>query len=79
DGHSFLYRTLVPIPLKEYNPSLMGRIRADRDAWLLDAAAANHRAWFRPRAGSDRGIWSPDGWADHLGRPHPLPLFFMAP
>jgi GNAT superfamily N-acetyltransferase len=57
DGHSFLYRTLVPIPLKEYNPSHMGRNAADPDAFLLAAAAANHRQWFRAR-GEPMGIWS---------------------
>jgi GNAT superfamily N-acetyltransferase len=35
----------------------MGRNAADRDAFLLDAVAANHRHWFRARGGSN-GIWS---------------------
>src|ERR1700755_2706521 len=48
-GHSFLYRTLVPIRLKEYNPSHMGRIQADRDGRLLQAVSENHRRWFRER------------------------------
>src|ERR1700761_6158941 len=51
------YRTLVPIHLKEYNPSHMGRIRADRDGRLLAAVAERHREWFRDRGGSN-GIWS---------------------
>jgi GNAT superfamily N-acetyltransferase len=42
-------RTLVLVPLKEYNPVLMRRSRADRDTELLRAVAANHRWWFRER------------------------------
>lgn len=43
----------------------MGRNAADRDAFLLDAVAANHRHWFRTR-GADGGIWSVRP-ADELG------------
>jgi len=35
----------------------MGRIGRDRDAFLLDAVAENHRRWFRARGGGG-GIWS---------------------
>jgi GNAT superfamily N-acetyltransferase len=59
------YRTLVPIPLKEYNPSHMGRFREDPDARLLAAVADNHRHWFRAR-GANNGIWSV-GRNDELG------------
>jgi GNAT superfamily N-acetyltransferase len=58
-------RTLVLVPLKEYNPSRMGRNQADRDARLLDAVADNHRRWFRAR-GEATGIWTL-GRADELG------------
>jgi GNAT superfamily N-acetyltransferase len=51
-------RTLVLVPLKEYNPSHMARNQADRDARLLDAVAANHRHWFRGRGDANGGIWS---------------------
>jgi GNAT superfamily N-acetyltransferase len=50
-------RTLVLVPLKEYNPSRMGRNQADRDARLLKAVADNHRRWFHAR-GEATGIWS---------------------
>lgn len=43
----------------------MGRNTADRDAFLLDAVAANHRQWFRARGGNG-GIWSV-GSNDDLG------------
>jgi GNAT superfamily N-acetyltransferase len=36
----------------------MGRNAADRDAFLLDAVAANHRHWFRARGEANCGIWS---------------------
>ena len=43
----------------------MGRNAADRDAFLLDAVAENHRHWFRARGG-ENGIWSL-GRNDDLG------------
>lgn len=43
----------------------MGRIGTDRDRFLLDAVAENHRHWFRARGG-ENGIWSL-GRNDELG------------
>jgi GNAT superfamily N-acetyltransferase len=87
DGHSFLYRTLVPIPLKDYNPLHMGRNGVEMDERLLRAAAASHRAWFcGPRAGNrfvggepvdpEELLGAAGVWA--LGRDDPLGVWLVA-